>query len=260
MIMFKKVNFQDFYQHFSCDDDCRKFLSELKWKKGFVCRRCSNTTSWRGRSPFHQRCARCQYDESCTANTIFHKIRFPLIKAFGMVYQILTLKKGRSTVDLAKEFGVIQSTAWHFKCKIQKAMGEDVLDEIENMAIGDVFSLDSIIITHRGENLNGLQRIQIELRDKNGGTAKPSLITSYSILPDPKGLDMSRLVRGKFKEVKTSILLWNLKVWLTGTHHHCSFSRLKGYLDEFFFKYNYRRQPTRMWEILMERAVTNVKR
>ncbi len=41
-----------------------------------------------------RRCSQCGYDESATAGTLFHKLKFSLLKAFEMVYEITTSKKG----------------------------------------------------------------------------------------------------------------------------------------------------------------------
>lgn len=35
-------------------------------------------------------------------------------------------------------------------------------------------------------------------------------------------------------------LIFNLKNWLRGTHHNTSSNHLQNYLDEFFFRFNYR--------------------
>ncbi|RYG41508.1 MAG: IS1595 family transposase, partial [Chitinophagaceae bacterium] len=64
----------EFIQNFATENDCKEFLYKLKWKNGFVCRRCGNDKFWNGRTRFHARCRGCGYDESLTAHTIFHKL------------------------------------------------------------------------------------------------------------------------------------------------------------------------------------------
>ena len=252
--MFNVDSIEDFHKHYQSDDDCKEYLFNLKWQDGFTCTKCGHTKSWKGRTKFHKRCAGCGYDESSTANTLFHKIRLPLLKAFGIAFQIVDLKKGRSTVDFAREFRVMQPTVWYFKNKLQKAMSADDQIEPECDKERSKFSLDGLIITHRGRGLNGLQRVDVDLVV---GDNKKNLkfISSYCILPNEDNLETCRLVNGKFKEFKTSILLWNFKVWLTGIHHHCSFTHLKGYLDEFFFKYNYRDRRAELWHRLLQNAI-----
>ena len=45
---------------------------------------------------YHKRCKQCAYDESVTANTVFHGMH---PKAFYMIFRLTTQKKGMSTVE-----------------------------------------------------------------------------------------------------------------------------------------------------------------
>lgn len=45
-------------------------------------------------------------DESPTANTLFHKLKFDLHIAFQMVYEIATSQKGICSIALAVRYGV----------------------------------------------------------------------------------------------------------------------------------------------------------
>lgn len=70
------------------------------------------------------------YDESVTANTVFHAVKFPLVKAFLICYTMST-KKGMSTYEIAKEVGITQKTAWIFCAKIRTAMQSSGLHPLE---------------------------------------------------------------------------------------------------------------------------------
>ncbi|HEY8661692.1 MAG TPA: transposase, partial [Hanamia sp.] len=41
--MFKGLNIIEFSERFATDDDCRKYLSEIKWKNGYQCGKCGHT-------------------------------------------------------------------------------------------------------------------------------------------------------------------------------------------------------------------------
>jgi hypothetical protein len=71
---------------------------------------------------YYRECQVCTYDESCTSHTLFHNIKFPVNKAFLMIHQLTTLKKGISTHELARQHAIHQNTAWFFKHKIQEVM------------------------------------------------------------------------------------------------------------------------------------------
>lgn len=96
----------DFQAQFSTDRDCLEHLSAIKWSKGFECKKCKHTHYCKGVHEFDRQCIRCRSIESPTAGTLFHRVRFPLIKAFYMVYFISTNKKGITSTELARKLGL----------------------------------------------------------------------------------------------------------------------------------------------------------
>ena len=45
MEIFKGQNIIEFARRFQSDDDCKKYLSEIKWSEKYVCRKCGHTKS-----------------------------------------------------------------------------------------------------------------------------------------------------------------------------------------------------------------------
>jgi hypothetical protein len=109
----------EFYKQFQSDADCYRYLSEIKWERGYVCKKCDHTKYGKGKQPYSRRCAKCNYDESPTAGTMFDKIKFSLLISFHILFKISTKKKGMSSLELSEEFGLRQKTCWEFKWKIQ---------------------------------------------------------------------------------------------------------------------------------------------
>ncbi len=94
--MFQGISGQQFNRCFKNEDDCKQYLFDLKWKKSYRCTRCGCTKNYKGRTRFHLRCRSCSYNESVTAQTIFHKVKIPLLKAFGRAFRLSVRKKGMS--------------------------------------------------------------------------------------------------------------------------------------------------------------------
>ncbi|MEP7320114.1 MAG: IS1595 family transposase, partial [Panacibacter sp.] len=128
--MFKSINAIEFSRQFTTNDDCYNYLVAVKWNKGYQCIKCGCADSYKGRTYYYRRCKQCGYDESVTANTVFHGIKMPILKAFHMVFRLTAKKKGMSTVELGNEVGVEQKTAWLFKRKVQSAMKRDKDDKL----------------------------------------------------------------------------------------------------------------------------------
>src|SRR6266487_6347916 len=100
--MFKSTSLLDFNCRFKSNEDCYQYLMDIKWQEGFICSKCNGTEYWKGKEWQNLRCKQCGYEESATAGTLFHKIKFPLLKAFHICYRIGVSKKGMSSNELLK--------------------------------------------------------------------------------------------------------------------------------------------------------------
>ncbi|AFL84749.1 7TM-containing protein possibly involved in signal transduction [Belliella baltica DSM 15883] len=121
LALMKGLGFDDFKNVFPDKDTCLKFLSELKWKDKYHCKKCEYNKFTEG--PNHgKRCRNCNYYESPTVDTLFHKLKFPIEKAFYILYLSnrkdvdLTLNELSEILELRRE------TCWAFKNKISQAM------------------------------------------------------------------------------------------------------------------------------------------
>ncbi|MCK5442943.1 MAG: transposase [Maribacter sp.] len=87
---FKSLSLFDFRDKFPDTESCMSHLAELKWGNGYKCPKCGHDRSCNGMSPHSRQCSRCRYTESPTAGTLFHKVKFDLLKAFYIVYFVST--------------------------------------------------------------------------------------------------------------------------------------------------------------------------
>jgi len=99
-----------------------KFISDIKWEDGFVCKNCGNTNFCKGKSPSSRRCTRCKKEESATSHTIFHNIKFPVEKAFYIAYNVCILGKNLSSYKYSESLGINQMTCWKFHKRIQECL------------------------------------------------------------------------------------------------------------------------------------------
>ncbi len=121
---------------FDNDEKCLEFLAHLKWGEGFTCRKCGNTNSCGGKSPYSRRCTKCKAEESATSGTIFHHCKFAIHKAFFIAYHVCKGKDEISTYEYARRLALRQMTCWNFKTKIRKALNSmDALTNYEKVAI-----------------------------------------------------------------------------------------------------------------------------
>ncbi len=103
---------------------CYRFLEALKWEKKFHCRKCGNEKFFPGAQKFARRCTKCGYNESITAFTVFHSIKFPIEKAFYITYLAVSGKKEATLEKIASQLDVGLNTVWSFRSKIQQRLQE----------------------------------------------------------------------------------------------------------------------------------------
>ena len=120
--MFEGVSIFDFSNKFTNCEGCKDYLSDIKWSSGYKCRRCGHVKYCGTRRYGERRCTKCGGVESATAHTLFHKVKFPLLKAFYIIFYLSTSSKGMSTYEMARKLGMSQPVVWRFKRKIMLGM------------------------------------------------------------------------------------------------------------------------------------------
>jgi len=123
-VMSADLDFEEFSKIYPDKESCNLFLSDLKWKDGYTCRKCKNTHYYIGHIPYSRRCSKCGYEESVTTYTIFQNTRIPINKAFYMIFLIYSTKGKISSHRLAEILNIRQSTCWTYGSKIKLIMEE----------------------------------------------------------------------------------------------------------------------------------------
>lgn len=280
---FRSLSLFEFQKKFSTTDDCLSYLADIKWSDGFCCRKCGHKNSCKGFAAGSRQCTSCNYTESPTASTLFHKVKFDLVKAFYIVYFMSTNKKGITSTELSRKLNLRQKTCWAFKRKVMKAMkssgnhpitGEAEVDETvfggqEEEVRGRKNVKKKLVVIGIEKKKKGVSRLyarEIPKADAQslGGFMKNHIGTSAMVTTDqwtgyaPLEKDFENMVRipsGKkgsnFPEMHRVIM--SLKGWLRGVHHHVW--NLQDYLDEYCYRFNRSFMKEGIFDNLMVRMV-----
>ena len=268
-----------FMKEFRDSRSCHAYLSDEKWARGFSCRKCGHEASVKGKKTFHRRCQKCLYDESPTAHTIFHKLKFPIEHAFAMVYLLSTMRKGVSSCELARQFGVHQETAWFFKRKVQRALNSFPRAKLkENVEADETFiggfepgkpgrskgnkQLVQVCIeveypTHgkrRGKIKNADARVLKDASSNSIEEALDHMVHEKAVITTDGWRGYQKATDGKWHNIEYSEdganfrelhwYIFTLKNWIRGIHHKISGAHLQSYLDEFNYRFNRRNHST----------------
>jgi len=137
--MFKGEDILEFTSKFQTDLDCLFYLAEIKWSQGFTCVKCGHIKHTIRKYNLARDCNRCHHIESPTANTLFHKTRFGLRKAFMIMFEMSASTRGLSSSQVAKRYSISRTTAWSFMHKIRIAMKSSNNHPIEGAVQVDEF-------------------------------------------------------------------------------------------------------------------------
>jgi len=285
MKILKELSHKEFISKFGTSDKCYVYLSEQKWTNGYSCKRCQHPKYSKGKKNYNRRCTRCGYDESPTANTLFHKLKFGIETAFEMAYDISTSKKGANSVWLAERYGVKQMTAWLFRRKVQQAMKSSEKYPLEKEVHVDEFEIGTPQKGEQGRSKSENKvRIVIALEYRNGkcGRGYAKIIDDYSskslgeifekhISNDAQittdgwsGYKPLKKIYPHFEQKLSDkgqnfkmlhIQIRNFKNWLRGVHSYCSKEALNQYIDEYFFRFNRLNFRETILEKLLNRMV-----
>ena len=287
--MFQGINAIDFNKRFRTNESCYQYLIDWKWGKGFMCSKCGGNQSCKGRTYYYRRCKECLYDESVTANTVFHGMKMPILKAFHMVFRLTAKKKGMSTTELGAEVGVQQKTAWLFKRKIQVAMKQDNNDKLK----GKVDVDETMLGFHTGrkqggrslekrkalmvaaeilpdgrtgkiriEDIENFKTLTMKYAIENMVSPDASLRSDdycsyHSIRQQGINIEIEPSQKGKaFEELHRQIM--QFKNWLVGIHHRWSKDHLYAYADEYVFRFNRRNQRKKIFHSVIDRMMQQI--
>ncbi len=163
--MLEAMSVVEFQDQFRTEADCLDFIEKVRWPKGFRCPNCDHDFGYQLHSRRLIQCAVCRRQTSVTAGTIFHKSRTPLRHWFWMIFQLAQDKGGTSSVRMAKQLGMFQSTVWHQLHKLRHAMER----RDENISLAGFIELDEAIIGPHARKTGRQKRSEGGPREKRLG-------------------------------------------------------------------------------------------
>ena len=122
----------------------------MKWPRGFKCERCAHTHYCKGKFDRTRQCTECGYQATPTSNTLFHKVKFPILKAMYIVYFVATNKQGISSTALSRKLGLRQKTCQSFKRKVMIAMASS-----QDYPLKGKVEVDETVVGQQEEGLRG---------------------------------------------------------------------------------------------------------
>ena len=100
----------------------RIYLEGRLWPSGPICPQCHSGARVTARPGGSYRCGACnKFTFTVRDGTIFGASKIPLHKWVYAMYLLVTARKGISSMQLAKEIGITQKSAWFMLQRLREA-------------------------------------------------------------------------------------------------------------------------------------------
>lgn len=285
MVTLQKFNnLMSLLVYFKDEQVCREYLELIRWNGQPECvySDCKHKHVNRYADGKRYKCAKCKRQFSVRVGTIFEDSKVPLQKWFAAIYLITSHKKGISSLQLHRDLGVTQKTAWFLLHRVRHSLGLNIgSDKLSGVIEADeTFIGGSEKNKHKSKQTAGTQGRSAKTKTPVVGIIERGGELRALKVPDTKGYSLrpfivdnvdfgsvlntdewhgyrglSRVFKHKFVKhnegqyvngsIHTNTMegFWSLlKRGVVGIYHSVSEKHLQNYVDEFVFRYNTRNE------------------
>lgn len=139
--MSKQLSIFQFADQFGNDLVCRTYLENLRWPDGVCCPYCGVIDPYKVKTGYKCNSKGCRQKFSLISGTIFSETKLDMNIWFLLIYMSVLNKKNISSVQISKNLGVTQTTAWGIMHKIRTLLKQD-----ENLILSGVVEIDEAFL------------------------------------------------------------------------------------------------------------------
>lgn len=273
-------NLLSLLSYFDSEQKCIDYLALQRWGDNISCVYCNNDKVYtlKGENKRYK-CASCRKQFSVKSGTVFENSKISFKTWFAAIYLVTSHKKGISSLQLMRDLGVTQKTAWFMLQRIRFA-----LDQHNDFELDNEVEIDETYVggknKNRHDNKKAVNSQGRSAKDKSpvvGMVERKGKLTARQVA----NVQMPTLTKEIIKNVRESATIftdewlgynglkriydhsivkhnqgqyvngrihtntiegfWSLlKRGIFGIYHFTSKKHLQKYVDEFVFRYNTR--------------------
>lgn len=119
--MQKQPSAMEFFERFPDEKTAREYLESARWPEGIICIHCGHEEVWKIRDGKIYTCKGCRKQFSIRTGTVMEDSKISLRKWLYAMYLMTVSRKSISSIQLSKEIGVTQKSAWFMAHRIREA-------------------------------------------------------------------------------------------------------------------------------------------
>ena len=171
---FRTIN--DIAIHFQNKETCIEYITQLRWAGKPKCAFCNHEHVYELKGA-HKRykCAKCRKQFSAIKGTIFENSTVPLHKWFMAIFILSTHRKGISSMQVARDIGVTQKTAWFMMQRVRNAFKQQSFT-YNKLGADNAVEADETYIGGKPSNMHKHKREQIEKAGRQNKIAVAGVI------------------------------------------------------------------------------------
>lgn len=137
------MNLVEFIHNFKEEQTCIDYLIELRWPNGMICPFCNSKKTPYKLNDGKFKCANyklCGQRIKSTTATVFEGTHISLDKWFYIIYQYAINKKSTSSLQVGRDFGISNHTAWSAGHRIRNVFSDEGLYKLSGVVeVDEVF-------------------------------------------------------------------------------------------------------------------------
>jgi len=263
--------------YFKDNATCIEFLEQQRWGKNPICPHCGSKVIYKTNRGY--KCKDCTKKFTVTVGTVFENSKIKLTTWFAAIYLCTAHKKGISSLQLHRDLGITQKTAWFMLHRIR-----EMLRAKHSPLLQGTIQADETFVGGKNKNRHADKKIEgsqgRSVKDKTPvfGMANDGKV-NLEVVPNTQAKTLkpiiARLVEkgaivvtdewggysGLKKDYNHKVIKHNegeysmngfntnsiegfwalLKRGIFGIYHYASPQHLNRYCDEFSYRYNTRK-------------------